>query len=37
MRKRAGVSIECPTGQGYLLCALLDRCVYSVPPGTQGI
>ena len=37
MHGRAGVSIECLTGEGYLLCALEGRAVYRVPPGTQFI
>ena len=35
VREKAGVSIVCPTGQGYLFCASQDRCVYYVLPGAQ--
>ena len=30
------VTILCPTGQWYLLCASHDRGTYSVPPATHG-
>ena len=35
VREKAGVSIVCPTGQGYLFCASQNRCVYYVFPGAQ--